>query len=705
MRILIIEDDQLTIAALSMLLSSQSYAVEVATDGQVGRELAEAFNPDLILLDVLIPKLDGISLCKQLRSQGHQMPILLLTGKDSSHDKAIGLDAGADDYVAKPFDTEELSARIRALLRRGTMATQPILEWGELQLDPSSCEASYAGNLLPLTRKEYALLELFLRNTRRVFSCGVILEQIWSFEEMPGEEAVRTHIKGLRQKLKAVGAPTDLIETVYGIGYRLKPGGAAAPTAPEPGEQIRQQTMTAIAGVWERFKDRVSQQVGVIEQATTALLQHRSNPELCQQAEREAHTLAGSLGTFGLSDGSHLARKLERSLQADPVDAKQLHKLVTALRREIERPLSETQGQTTSKTALKAIDGNGRSDHQTNPSPDASSNPSLNQQNHQPGAASLLSYQALSYQQTDSVMIVDDDPQILATLETLLEPWGLRVTTLDDPRQTWQVLEATSPDLLILDIKMPYMSGIELCQAVRNDPRWGGLPVMILTAHLTADIVNQVFAVGADDFVSKPIVGPELVTRIINRLERIRLLRRLAETDPLTGVANRYRSTQDLNRFLSLAKRYQQPLCLAVLDVDQFKHFVDRYGHTIADTVLHQFGQWLLQAMRSEDIVARWSGEQFLVGLYGMTQTEAIDYLMEKMARLQQHPMITIDQVPLQVTVSAGVAQYPEDGADLQVLYQAAATALSQAKQTGGDRVVPAGAASPPSAKRQAARR
>src|SRR5207237_4153528 len=132
---------------------------------------------------------------------GRQVPILLLTGCDSSHEKAIGLDAGADDYVVKPFDQEELVARVRALLRRGGATSQPVLECGNLRLDPSSCEVTYGQDLLSLTPKEYALLELFLRNSRRVFSCGMILEHLWSYADTPGEDAVRTQIKGSRLKL------------------------------------------------------------------------------------------------------------------------------------------------------------------------------------------------------------------------------------------------------------------------------------------------------------------------------------------------------------------------------------------------------------------------------------------------------------------------------------------------------------------------
>jgi len=147
----------------------------------------------------------------------------MLTARDTVGDRVLGLDAGADDYLIKPFDLTELLARIRSLLRRSGGAALPtIYELGELRLDPSSCEVSYGGKFLALTPKEYGLLELFLRNGRRVFSSSQILERLWSLEEPPTEETVRTHIKGLRHKLKAAGAPADLIETVHGLGYRLK---------------------------------------------------------------------------------------------------------------------------------------------------------------------------------------------------------------------------------------------------------------------------------------------------------------------------------------------------------------------------------------------------------------------------------------------------------------------------------------------------
>ena len=222
MKILVVEDDERISDAIVEYLSDSHYAVEAVYDGQSAWELLEVFTYDMILLDVMMPRMDGVTLCSKLRQKGVGIPILMLTAKDTLNDKIEGLDAGADDYLIKPFELEELSARIRALLRRGTTTTAPILTWGDLSLDPSSCEVFYGDKSLSLSPKEYKLLEFFLRNGRRVFSRAQILEHLWSFEQVPEEATVKAHIRGLRQKLEGSGAPSDLIETVYGLGYRLK---------------------------------------------------------------------------------------------------------------------------------------------------------------------------------------------------------------------------------------------------------------------------------------------------------------------------------------------------------------------------------------------------------------------------------------------------------------------------------------------------
>jgi DNA-binding response OmpR family regulator len=149
-------------------------------------------------------------------------PVLMLTAKDLSSDRVMGLDAGADDYVIKPFDLPELLARIRALLRRGNVNLLPVLEWGDLHLDSSNCQVTYQGQPVHLTPKEYGLLDLLLRQQGRLVTRDTIIDHLWTFDNPPSEETVKVHLKTLRRKLKTVGAPADLVETVYGFGYRLK---------------------------------------------------------------------------------------------------------------------------------------------------------------------------------------------------------------------------------------------------------------------------------------------------------------------------------------------------------------------------------------------------------------------------------------------------------------------------------------------------
>ncbi len=223
MRILLVEDDEFLGQVLGEFLTDYRHIVDVTTDGEAAWDQIRTFEYDLILLDVMLPKLDGIHLCQRLRSHNYTVPILMITGCDSSSDKVTGLDAGADDYMVKPLDLPELLARIRALMRRGWASSPSTLEWGELHLDPALYKVSYRDQTLRLTSKEYRLLELLIRNGRRILTRGVIIEHLWSSMEPPEETTVKAYIRRLRQKLRAVGAPDDLIETAQGVGYRLKP--------------------------------------------------------------------------------------------------------------------------------------------------------------------------------------------------------------------------------------------------------------------------------------------------------------------------------------------------------------------------------------------------------------------------------------------------------------------------------------------------
>ena len=222
MRLLLVEDDVQLAESLTEVLEAQRYVVDTVKDGESGWSQMQLMDYDLTLLDVTLPYLDGIQLCQSIRSHGYELPVLMLTARDTSQDKVRGLDSGADAYMVKPFNLSELLAQIRALLRRGSSQTTGALTWDKLSLNPSTYEVSYDRQMLRLTPKEFSILELFMRHGRRVLSRAFILESIWSMQCPPDEETVKAHIKSLRHKLRAVNAPKTFIETVHGVGYRLQ---------------------------------------------------------------------------------------------------------------------------------------------------------------------------------------------------------------------------------------------------------------------------------------------------------------------------------------------------------------------------------------------------------------------------------------------------------------------------------------------------
>ncbi|NDJ16872.1 response regulator [Myxacorys almedinensis] len=382
MRLLFVEDDSEFAAQLSGALMQQHYIVDIATDGETAWSLLQTVPYDLILLDLMLPKLNGLELCQRIRSQGSSMPILFLTAKNTIDDKVLGLDAGADDYLTKPVGVREVTARLRALLRRRAVPIVPALTWGLLQLDLGCHEATYGGTPLSLTPKEYMLLELLLRRGDWVHKHAAILEQLWAFDrDPPSEDAVRSHIKGLRRKLKAVGA-ADLIETVYGVGYRLNP------------------------------------------------------IYLTSSVQNEA------------------------LLRSRPSDS-----MATDDRADQKRPCIASK-----------------------------------------------------------ILVVDRNAPHLELIQHTLEPFGLEVVLSNDPMTLWQALDTHRPDVLVLGADMPAVDRLTLCRVLRKDLRWNWLPTLILTSETDPETIHQIFEAGADDFAHQPIVASELVTRILNRLERVRMI-------------------------------------------------------------------------------------------------------------------------------------------------------------------------------------
>ena len=530
----------------------------------------------------------------------------------------------------------------------------------------------------------------------------------------------------------------------------------------------------AVAALWEKFRGTTMERVAVVERAVVARLHGELEEEQRRAAEREAHKLAGSVGTFGYREASRVAREIERILGGSaPIAQAQLlrlSELVVALQAELEgeseaaaeptdqEPATERprlllleEDPTTAReleqeallrgfevraaaglrevrdvlpafhphvalldVTMEAALGGGQamlralaawaepvpvvvltSAGQLTDRVEAARHGARIFLKKPLPAARVIDevwhlHQRLRPQRF-RVLAVDDDPQSLATLRLLLSREALEVATLADPLAFWTTLEDVSPDLLILDVDMPHLSGVELCRVVRDDPRWKTLPILFLTGNTGPDIVHRVFAAGADDFVQKPIVGPELVTRIHNRLERVRLFREMADTDFLTRIPNRRKALDQIEQLRRLAERHRQPLCLAVLDLDHFKAVNDSFGHAAGDRVLVKVAERLSQVFRGEDVVGRWGGEEFILGMYGMTRRDGMQRLHEVLERFRAEPMEQGEAGELRVAFSGGVAEFPRDGENLGELFRAADAALLRAKAAGRGRFLLAG--------------
>ena len=627
MRILLIDDDVFFAEILKNYLAGHSYNIDAASTGEQGWDYGTTYSYDLAIIDLKLPDIDGIHLCRRFRERGYAMPIMLLTARDTSVDKVRGLDAGADDYVVKPVDAEELLARIRALLRRPPTPLATVFRWGDLCLDSSSHQVTYKGELLALTAKEYGLLTLFLRHSQQVFSLEAIVDCLWASEEVPAAATVRSHLRGLRQKLKRAGAPIDCIETVRGLGYRLKPlGSAEIASNPSPEKVMPLQKADreeALAKIWIKYRSKSQIHLLTLERVTERWRQQTLTAAEVQKARLAAHSLAGLLGIFGRNEGSRLAKFLEQMLEG--VSQSSMHWSEFADRTVALKQIVNEQiaiGKTPAPAPTKSSDRTApfllivdcpdtlvqqleiRSSQQglktaTAPDPIAAQTwlhatcteqmvPIAILLNFPPdrawkhGAGALDPYLTLMEEvnttyprvpivvlaerddfgdrlkaagqgvklllrkclspdeildgvlavlrqpQVDaSIVVVDDDPLQLQFIADLLQRCnGLTVTTLDNPLQFWDVLQTEGPDLVILDVEMPNVSGIELCKVLRSHPYWCQLPVLFLTVHGDPETQRQVFDVGADDYVNKSMAAATLVPCMLNRLQRVHLYNR-----------------------------------------------------------------------------------------------------------------------------------------------------------------------------------
>jgi diguanylate cyclase (GGDEF)-like protein len=527
---------------------------------------------------------------------------------------------------------------------------------------------TYQQEPLSLSAKEYGLLELFLRHPERIFSSSSILDYLWSFPDSPGEETVRAHVKRLRRKLKEVGAD-GMIETIYGMGYRMKalPPNTSPreiPALPRDGdiqqlETPEAQTQTAIAELWESFKGPILERLTLLEDAIAALEQGKYSEDMRQEGQRAAHKLVGSLGMFGYPQGSEIARSIETMFQSDRCRYKggELRSHLKQLQNLLIPPEPEAEVQKKERPDFA--------------DPENSDLP-----------APLV------------VLAVDDDPLIHQRLTTCLPPWGINITPLGNPHNFWSTLKQVQPHLLILDIDMPDITGLDLCEEVRNHPDWNSLPILFLTSYNDPETINRLYALGADDYVNKTATDSELVTRILNRLERHQLLHsrlnlspQIDPQDELTQMIRRYPAWTKLEHQLERCHQDHQSLAIILLDIDRFRQINQQGGYRLGDRVLQNIAQILREQVPPETLIVRWGDDQFLLAVPRINHQQTEQLIQTILAEVTQIDLGGLK--PIKITLSSGYAQFPDSASgheraqELEQLCQQAEKAMNLARKNG----------------------
>jgi DNA-binding response OmpR family regulator/HPt (histidine-containing phosphotransfer) domain-containing protein len=492
MKVLLVEDDQAIADLLEATLKANRCVMDLATDGEMGLEMLQQWEYDVILLDVMLPRLDGVSLCRQLRQQGCTTPILMLTAQADTDAVVTGLNAGADDYVTKPFDPPQLLARLRALQRRSTQeVTDSSLSWGALTIDPVLLRVTYHDAEIALGPKEYALLDLFLHNPQRIFSRGAILDQLWNAAEAPTEATVTNLIKDLRRRLKSAGLPDDPIETLHGRGYRLKSPPTQTESSPAVGTPSPTGPNDALQQVIKRFQQNLRSRLGDLERVEAAWQQNTLTPEVQETARATAHQLTGSLGSYGYGDGSDLMRTIEQLLtESVPLEGKAAERFSQLLAR------------------LKPILA-------------------------QPPRFETLTAQASA---TQRVLVVDADVSFTSALEQTAEPWPLTLLTVPDLVTALHRLAQHSPDLLILNFGVTAAQPNTLRFLAEVTADFPQLPVIVLADQDRIENRAAVAPYGIRHFVVKPIADTELlalVTQVLATTGTTTATALVVDDDPL----------------------------------------------------------------------------------------------------------------------------------------------------------------------------
>ncbi|BAQ64798.1 response regulator [Geminocystis sp. NIES-3709] len=634
MKILLVEDDQRLGKLIHDYLVNESAVVEIVNTGfNIAEKLSKQCY-DILILDVMLPKKNGIDICRELRSNNVDIAILFITALNNKIDKIKAFESGADDYLIKPFDFEELLARVKALLRREKKTELCNLTWNNLVMYPEEKKVIYNHNYLHLTPTEFKILQIFLETPNKVFNTQSIIDRLWEIDTTPTDSTLRTHIKSLRKKLEEVGLDKNFIETLYGMGYRLKQEREKRSEKQHQSFNNNKKNIDKISDLLEKnirenkenqFQNLIKQMwldnqetVSKDCQELSNYIQGNNNIDI-NKAINIAHNFVGFLGSLGFDTASKISKNIENLLkenQNNLSDKKVKFKILTLLdtleknlfpngkqcipkkekkekilpknkieilvidedikiannlilfmdnpqvvfhfvhsivfgikylkERQYDVVILETHWEKSSSDQLTDILNFLKEKKEETKTIIYSKNDTLENRlycSKYPISAFLNKtntldvlweniFNILSNNHSTSnitplydILVIDDDIRFTEVLKQKLisNRLPININIISDSEIFLEEIKRIKPQLIILDLQMPKLDGLDICKIIKKDPFLQNIPIIFLTGNLEPDIMNQFVEAGADDFISKSKIDLELYPRIMTHLKRFNL--------------------------------------------------------------------------------------------------------------------------------------------------------------------------------------
>jgi len=667
-KILLVDGDVRFRALVAGILRTRDHRVVEAETGEEGRRLLAEERPDLVIVDAMLPGGGGLDWIRGLRSMGDETGVILLASPsvDPLSSRHLALELKVIRVVYRPIDPAQFARMVEAELGRLSA------ESDATKLQGLDAEFEF-GQALEELRENYRK-----EIPERLDALAALLDEL---RESPRDTERMGQTRDLAHRLRGTSSSYGFL-VVGGEAGRIEEVLLAAKEQggfTEAHWRVAQEAMFAARGGIHAAPQKVSP--SPYNSLAKLLVVDDDLNFLALVQEMGRSLLVDVIGASTAVEAVSVAQSVD--LDAAIIDA---HLTAGDDAFELGRILRALPNNESLPFAIVSVD------HGVE-----------NRVNAAHSGASLFLSKPLSSQQFDAavrhllglrrselprVLVVDDDPDFAAQVVRMLDDKKLSVSAIHDVPGMLEQLADRPPDMLLLDMEMPGMSGIDACRLVRMTPDWQDIPVLFVTAQSSVEARLEAFEAGADDYLVKPVIPHEIRTRVRLRLERNRLLRERSDRDPLTGLLTRRAIFETLPARCAEARRHGRPLSVALIDLDYFKNVNDEHGHLVGDRVLMRLGRLLAARFRAEDLRSRWGGEEFLLAFPGETPQTIRGVLERVLAEFVQMPFFGEDGQTFTCSFSVGVAGTPEDGSSTEALLQVADRRLYEAKRAGRGSVI-----------------